>query len=205
MASHPLARGRLAVPSAPRTTPTTAASDRRSRADAHSVYLLANDKSSVYVGYSPDPARRLRQHNGLLAGGASATIRGRPWTLLLVVHGFDSKQAALQFEYSWQHPHVRRLRGPWSQRRSSVLDAHGLSPLIVRVPASQKALRAGRLWSGRSKPRTPVACVEALAELLTPHGASKLVELLGLRRGKPGSRIEQALATIQRRAHAVLA
>ena len=41
---------------------------------------------STYVGYTIDPARRLRQHNGLLAGGAKGTSGGRGnWRFLFIV------------------------------------------------------------------------------------------------------------------------
>ena len=71
------------------------------------MYLLRSlHKRRTYVGYSPDPYRRLRQHNGELAG--SAPIGGRPWVLVLIVSGFGSKHAALAFESAWQKPHSSR-------------------------------------------------------------------------------------------------
>ena len=41
---------------------------------------------TTYVGYTIDPARRLRQHNGLISGGAAGTRGGRgSWGFLFVV------------------------------------------------------------------------------------------------------------------------
>jgi predicted GIY-YIG superfamily endonuclease len=74
---------------------------------SQACYLLRNRGVRSYVGYTTAPARRLRQHNGELAGGANTTMRGRPWQLLFFVTGFPDNHAALAFEHAWQFPQVR--------------------------------------------------------------------------------------------------
>lgn len=66
-------------------------------------YLLRSTvrHASLYIGSTPNPARRLAQHNGAIQGGAKRTHRDklRPWDMVLIVSGFMSRVGALQFEY----------------------------------------------------------------------------------------------------------
>ncbi|KAG5503282.1 hypothetical protein GH5_04350 [Leishmania sp. Ghana 2012 LV757] len=75
----------------------------------HCVYLLTSldpqCEGDFYIGYTVNPLRRLRQHNGELVNGARRTSRrGRPWTIVCCVSGFTDDRAALKFEWCWQHP-----------------------------------------------------------------------------------------------------
>ena len=88
------------------------------------VYFLESTGNTTYIGATVDVNRRLKQHNGLLKGGAHATgiqvQRGESWTRVCYVRGFPDWQAALQFEWRWKQisrkmsanmrPAERRLR-----------------------------------------------------------------------------------------------
>ena len=67
------------------------------------VYIIAN-RQFTYVGVSPDPTRRLRQHNGELSGGAKyTTSKGPGWNHVCLIEGFRNKIEALQFEWAVKH------------------------------------------------------------------------------------------------------
>jgi structure-specific endonuclease subunit SLX1 len=76
----------------------------------YACYLLQSQHPDYprhfYIGSTPDPKRRLRQHNGQLVGGAVKTTKKRPCTSFFnnniigemgcIVYGFPSNIQALQ-------------------------------------------------------------------------------------------------------------
>jgi predicted GIY-YIG superfamily endonuclease len=70
----------------------------------HFCYLLESKakKGKYYIGYTKNPKRRLDQHNGMIPGGAARTKNGRPWEIVLEIHGFKCETSALRFEFHWQ-------------------------------------------------------------------------------------------------------
>ncbi|KAI2465230.1 hypothetical protein F4781DRAFT_36233 [Annulohypoxylon bovei var. microspora] len=88
----------------------------------YTVYILRSTvrNSSLYIGSTPNPPRRLKQHNGQAKGGAARTSRNtlRPWEMVGLVSGFPGMVAALKFEWALTNPHTS-LHIPSSSRISA--------------------------------------------------------------------------------------
>lgn len=75
----------------------------RRAARAFYCYLLLSQRAT-YIGYTTNLARRLRQHNSELVGGARATRKhSGTWRMHAAVTGFRTASEALSFEYYWKH------------------------------------------------------------------------------------------------------
>ncbi|KAK6064266.1 Structure-specific endonuclease subunit SLX1 [Seiridium cupressi] len=76
----------------------------------YTVYILRSTvrHSALYIGSTPHPPRRLKQHNGQAKGGAARTSRDtlRPWEMVGLVSGFPGSVAALKFEWALTNPHL---------------------------------------------------------------------------------------------------
>ena len=83
-----------------------------SKRQKHCVYLLRslNPRYSrrTYIGYTVNPERRIRQHNGEITGGAKRTIRARPWKMVCYIEGFPDQRTGLQYEWINNHPSTKR-------------------------------------------------------------------------------------------------
>lgn len=79
----------------------------------HMCYVLKSIQyNKVYIGYTINFGRRIRQHNGEIKGGAKRTKRWRPWQPICRVKGFYDSSSALRFEYRVQHLGRRGKKDP---------------------------------------------------------------------------------------------
>jgi len=125
------------------SSPTAAASSPISSPPptTYFCYLLRSDSpkhpGSTYIGFTTNPIRRLRQHNGDLTAGAWRTSRKRPWSMICCVYGFTSKVSALQFEWQWTYPKKsRRLKVLMSSGRRWTSGTRGKIELLYALLTS---------------------------------------------------------------------
>ena len=81
----------------------------------YKCYIVFNDNYS-YVGITNNLKRRIRQHNGIIKGGAKYTrlINGMlttNWQYACYVDGFKTKKDALKFEWALKHVKPRSKMG----------------------------------------------------------------------------------------------
>lgn len=74
----------------------------------HYCYILYDKLSKkTYVGYTVDPTKRLRQHQGILKGGAKYTTKKGDWSFLAIIASPEfTHNTALSFE--WHVKHIKQ-------------------------------------------------------------------------------------------------
>lgn len=113
------------------------------------------------MGFTTNPRRRLRQHNGELRGGARRT-RGGGWDMVVLVHGFPNVTAALRFEWSLQNPHLCRGLKPWLQIQYRGRRTEKLGPTAATA-ATSTATGATAAAAAASPPHTTASLTAAAA------------------------------------------
>lgn len=70
----------------------------------------------TYVGATNCPARRFKQHNGELPGGARFTSKFHPWVPRALWGPYKTKNEALRAEWTLKHQHRGEDRVVWTER-----------------------------------------------------------------------------------------
>lgn len=74
-------------------------------------YCIQNsNKNKTYIGATNDFSRRIRQHNGIISGGAKST-KGDKWSPIIHIYGFIDRHQLLRFEWFWKHCYKSNTRG----------------------------------------------------------------------------------------------
>nr|XP_023897187.1 uncharacterized protein LOC112009070 isoform X3 [Quercus suber] len=97
--------------------------------------LSPRHKGHTYIGFTVNPRRRIRQHNGEIVSGAFRTKKKRPWEMVLCIYGFPTN-----FEWAWQHPHeslaVRKAAANFKSL-SGIANKVKLAYTMLTLPAWQ--------------------------------------------------------------------
>ncbi len=65
------------------------------------VYLLTSlNHNYSYVGITKNLEKRLKQHNGIIKGGAKSTAGRRPFEILDYIDNIEDRSTASKLEYS---------------------------------------------------------------------------------------------------------
>lgn len=79
-------------------------------------YILRSEhekhKNMTYNGFTTDPWKRLRQHNGEISGGAKTTHGKGPWKIYVLLTGFKTKNNSLSCEWRIRKPTGNKRREP---------------------------------------------------------------------------------------------
>jgi predicted GIY-YIG superfamily endonuclease len=100
-------------------------------------YVLINNEQKTYVGYTNNYSRRIKQHNGILKGGAKYTLQAlaklcnkqsnnTEWKYLVLLTSTDTnftKNIALSLEWWIKHPLGKKYKtkefcGPYGRINS---------------------------------------------------------------------------------------
>ena len=98
-----------------------------------------------YVGMTTDPARRLREHNGLYANGKPGnpnggkyTAKHRPWEARALHGPYFSRSEALRAEYKLKRSKRGKARLTWTPEDSDLCRGEGVGHPWVEDPQGWK-------------------------------------------------------------------
>ena len=159
----------------------------------HYCYIVRiKGKDRTYVGYTVEPKRRIRQHNGIIKGGAKATSISNQWEFLAILTSQSplfTKNVALSVEWHLKHADGKRktsplYRGVQGKLRSiiEVLNRYSFDFTVYVDELERKRLEELRNEAEGKKdltnPNSNVIQIEALDKLLesVTTDAGKLLE-----------------------------
>jgi len=76
------------------------------------IYLISDDKNRTYIGVTKNLEKRIKQHNGILSGGAKSTKSGTNWKYICILSA-KTYNYALKIEWYWKHK--KTASGKWKR------------------------------------------------------------------------------------------
>ena len=80
-------------------------------------YLIMSNKL-LYTGITNNLEKRIRQHNGLIRGGAKYTRKSKIWLYHTIVGKFNTKSEACKFEWMWKH--IKNKKNKWRKNKAGM-------------------------------------------------------------------------------------
>jgi len=102
---------------------------------AYCCYILTNERGNTYVGSTNNLTRRLRQHNGIISGGARSTRGKGPWRVLCTVACVDETQ---QLDHSLNLSMEWHLRNPDKKHRHEYYGVDGRLKSVDKLLLNSK-------------------------------------------------------------------
>jgi predicted GIY-YIG superfamily endonuclease len=108
----------------------------------HYCYILQQTNPRTknllnYIGYTVNFNRRIRQHNGIIKGGAHYTKNRGPWEFLAILHCSSwNNIRGLQTEWLLKHPNRKRKRD--KRFSGSLGKINSLFDVCQRIPVDEK-------------------------------------------------------------------
>lgn len=122
------------------------------RSKAYWVYVIQSEKERkgkkgkalpgfFYVGMTTDPARRLREHNGLYKNGTKGNPNGgkytsqhRPWKARALYGPYKNRSEALKAEYALKRKKRGEGRTRWTPKDHALCRGEGAEHVWVNNP-----------------------------------------------------------------------
>lgn len=131
-----------------------------SPAPGYVCYTLVDlARKYTYVGITNNLGRRIRQHNGELAGGARYTKGRGKWCVAWTVRGFHRKEHALMFEWAVKRAQRSSVADPLLRRANALVALSRKERWTARAPVARSVRLAVHV-------HLPVACPDSARERL---------------------------------------
>jgi predicted GIY-YIG superfamily endonuclease len=73
----------------------------------HCYLIYSETKNRTYIGFTNDLEKRIKQHNGIIQGGAKSTRFANDWKYIKIIEVVD-KNSALSLEWYWKNQKNRK-------------------------------------------------------------------------------------------------
>ena len=110
--------------------------------------LNINHLNKTYNGSTNNIKRRLKQHNGIISGGAKSTKGKGEWIPYVIIEGFETHNESLSCEWKIKHPTNKKKRpGQYNGIKGRVKSLNLLYPIQFKIVLNIKIVSLNSWWS----------------------------------------------------------